>query len=126
MDGGGRHAVPALDPAQSPPNHPALHVVLLSMSSSLWGRPVPAPEPGDHLLLLAPRLPQLARRASPLEAELLEQVRQADRPFAAPDPHSELGRAFASLWASGALLPAAAPKRHASRVKSAWRAQAPA
>jgi hypothetical protein len=72
VDGGGRHAVPALDPAQSPPNHPALHVVLLSMSSSLWGRPVPASvvraETGDMLGRLK-RLVELQAKVAATIAE---------------------------------------------------------
>lgn len=63
------------------------------------GRELPAEGAAEHWLLVAPNLPNLARRASALEAWLFEEARAPVRPFKHEALHS--------LWRAGALVAAA-------------------
>ena len=70
------------------------------LAALMSNTPPPPEEPREHWLLVAPRLPNLARRASPLEASIFDVV-------TAPTRFDEDNDALLSLWRAGALTRAA-------------------
>ncbi|HEY3058425.1 MAG TPA: hypothetical protein VGL99_05570 [Chloroflexota bacterium] len=99
--------VPAPPAETLPPTvqrHPHADVVAFRappeqvIGALVGGRDLPPESPSEHWLLVAANLPNLARRASPLEVWFLQSARE-------PMPtlnHSALH----SLWRAGALIPA--------------------
>jgi hypothetical protein len=57
----------------APPNHPAPHAVLVSMSSSLWGRPVPASAVRAETGAMPGRLKRLVELQAKVTAAIAEE-----------------------------------------------------
>ena len=96
---------PSVDLPSAVVRHPLASVVAFNappeevIGALVAGREPPAEGTCPHWLLVAPNLPNLARRASALEAWVFEEARAPVRPF----KHE----AVFSLWRSGALVAAA-------------------
>ncbi len=101
-----------LEPGLAIQTHPAADVVAFSappeqvIAALLNGATPPAPGATEHLLLLAPRLPNLARRATVHEAVLFAAVRAGLVRRVRATWDAEAADACAQLWEAGALAPA--------------------